>query len=205
MPFPCAASKGLRAIFRNHMRKHVFAAAIAAALACPLLAQAEGFYAGGGIGRSERKLTIDDEGSQKKHETGYKAYAGYQVTPHFGVEAGYVDFGKIRDTEGGTSASLNTSAVYAAATGTLPLNAQFSLFAKAGVTRNHTVPKSPPGEVNATGTRNNTAALLGIGGAYRINAQLSAVVEYENFGKTLSVKDANMKADLLSIGLRYKF
>ena len=100
---------------------------------------------------------------------------------------------------------METSAIYAAATGTLPLNAEFSLFAKVGVTQNHTKAKLNLIGFSASESKNKTAALFGIGAAYNFNKNLSAVAEYENFGKTMSQDGMKLKADLLSIGLRYKF
>ena len=54
-------------------------------------------------------------------------------------------------------------------------------------------------------SKSKTSAIFGIGAAYNINKNLSAVVEYENFGKVASEGGDKLKADLLSIGLRYKF
>ncbi|MGK5019260.1 outer membrane beta-barrel protein [Janthinobacterium lividum] len=186
------------------MKKQLFAAVVGAALAFPLFAQAEGAYIGANVGRSELKLS-GDFGSGKDNKTGYKAYAGYDFTQNFGAEAGYVNFGKVKDSENNDSLSVDTSAFYVAATGTLPLNEQFSLFAKAGVSQNRTKFNVDAMGFNFNVSKNKTAALFGIGAAYNINKNLSAVAEYENFGKTLSVNGATVKADLLSIGLRYKF
>lgn len=185
------------------MKKQLFAVVVGAALALPLFAQAEGAYVGGNIGRSELKLSGD--GSGKENKTSFKAYAGYDFTANFGVEGGYVDFGKLKDSDGGASASLETSALYAAATGTLPLNEQFSLFGKVGVTRNHTKVSASAGIFSVSGSKNKTSALIGVGAAYNINKNLSAVAEYEHFGKTLDVDGANLKASQFSVGLRYKF
>jgi len=183
------------------MKKQLFAAVVGAALAFPLFAQAEGYYIGGNVGRSELKAS-NEFGSDKAHKTGYQFLAGYEFTPNFAAEAGYIDFGKTNFTDYETPVSLKTSAFYVAGTGTLPLNAQFSLFAKAGVTRNRSK-LSVEGAGNES--FNKTAALFGIGAAYHFDKNLSVVAEYQNFGKTLKVDDVKVKADLLSIGLRYKF
>ncbi|MDN2715614.1 porin [Janthinobacterium sp. SUN120] len=187
------------------MKKQLFAAVVSAALAFPLFAQAEGFYAGANVGRSELKLNVDGQGSEKDHKTGYKAYAGYDFTPNFGAEAGYVNFGKVKLYGEDASANLESSAFYVAATGTLPLNEQFSLFGKAGVTQNRAKPSNNKDFFDFDGSKNKTAAVFGIGAAYHFDKKLSLVAEYENFGKVFSVDGGNMKADLLSIGLRYKF
>ncbi|MFM2089140.1 MAG: hypothetical protein RLZZ237_4009 [Pseudomonadota bacterium] len=185
------------------MKKQLFAVVVGAALAFPLFAQAEGAYVGGNIGRSELKLSGD--GSGKENKTSFKAYAGYDFTANFGVEGGYVDFGKLKNNDSGVSSSWETNALYVAATGTLPLNEQFSLLAKVGVTRNHTKISASAGTLSISGSQNKTAALIGVGAAYNINKNLAAVAEYEHFGKTLDEGGFNVKASQFSVGLRYKF
>ena len=187
------------------MKKQLFAAVVGAALAFPLFAQAEGYYAGANVGRSEFKASVDGQGSEKENKTGYKAYAGYDFTPNFGAEAGYVNFGKVKLYAEDASAHLKSSAFYVAATGTLPLNEQFSLFGKAGVTQNRAKISFNNDYFDFSGSKNKTAAVFGIGAAYHFDKKLSLVAEYENFGKILDVDGGNLKADLLSIGLRYKF
>ncbi|AYM77699.1 outer membrane protein A precursor [Janthinobacterium sp. HH103] len=186
------------------MKKQLFAVVVGAALAFPLFAQAEGAYVGVNVGRSELKAS-DEFDSIKKSDTGYKAYAGYDFTQNFGAEAGYVDFGKLTEKFDGGKMEVKSHAFYVAATGTLPLNEQFSLFAKAGVSQNRT--KATVSELNFSESvsKNKTSALFGIGAAYNINKNLSAVAEYENFGKVANEDGSKVKADLLSIGLRYKF
>ncbi|KAB8055632.1 outer membrane beta-barrel protein [Janthinobacterium rivuli] len=186
------------------MKKQLFAVVVGAALAFPLFAQAEGAYIGANVGRSELKIS-DETGSVKKSDTGYKAYAGYDFTQNFGAEAGYVDFGKLTQNFDGGKLEVKSHAFYVAATGTLPLNEQFSLFAKAGVSQNRT--KATYNELNFSQneSQNKTSAMFGIGAAYHFDKKLSLVAEYENFGKVGNNDGTKVKADLLSIGLRYKF
>ena len=186
------------------MKKQLFAVVVGAALAFPLFAQAEGAYIGANVGRSELKLS-DEEGSIKKSDTGYKAYAGYDFTQNFGAEAGYVDFGKLTQNDGGAKLEVKNHAFYVAATGTLPLNEQFSLFAKAGVSQNRTKVSYSELNFSESESHNKTSALFGIGAAYHFDKKLSLVAEYENFGTVASEDGSKLKADMFSIGLRYKF
>lgn len=187
------------------MKKQLFAAVVGAALAFPLFAQAEGIYAGANIGRAELKVSADQEVSRKDNDTGYKVYAGYDFTQNFGAEAGYVDFGKLSQNFDGMKSAIKNHAFYVAATGTLPLNEQFSLFAKAGVAQNRAKLTVSALNFSDSESHNKTSALFGIGAAYHFDKKLSLVAEYENFGKVASEDGAKLKADLLSIGLRYKF
>lgn len=190
------------------MKKQVIATILGAALALPLIAQAEGFYIGANVGRAEQKLSAGGE-SAKETDTGFKLYGGRDFTKNFGIEVGYVNFGKvggsITDSVGTWSVSLKPSALYLAGTGTLPLSEQFSLFAKAGVSFNRTKISVSTPDISGSTTKSTTAALLGIGAAYQFAPNMSVVAEYENFGKVLDEDGINVKADLISVGLRYKF
>lgn len=189
------------------MKKQLLVVLIGTALAAPMAAYAEGAYVGVNVGRSEQKLSIDTQGSAKDNATAYKLYGGYDVTKNFGVEAGYIDFGKasVVDSVGDTLSSKLTS-FYVAATGTLPLSEQFSLFAKLGVSFNRTkADVQLSGVTSRLGSENRTTPLLGIGAAYNFSKNLALVAEYENFGKVIKEEGYNLKADLFSVGLRYKF
>ena len=186
------------------MKKQLFAAVVGAALALPLFAQAQSSYVGVNAGRSELKLS-GDLGSGKEDKTGYKAYAGYNFTQNFGLEAGYANFGKLKDRDAGTAVSMETSAFYLAGTATMPINQQFSAFAKAGVTQNRTKATVSGFGLRFSGKEDKTAAMFGIGAAYHVNQNVSVVAEYENFGKTYSENGAKLKASMLSAGVRYQF
>ncbi|PVX37658.1 outer membrane beta-barrel protein [Janthinobacterium sp. 78] len=187
------------------MKKQLLAAVVGAALAFPLFAQAQGVYVGGNVGRSELKVSADQEGSRKKSDTGYKVYAGYDFTQNFGAETGYVALGKIKDSFEDARSEIKSHAFYVAATGTLPVNEQFSLFAKAGVSQNRTKVSYSELNFSESESHNKTSALFGIGAAYHFDKKLSLVAEYENFGTVASEDGSKLKADMFSIGLRYKF
>lgn len=186
------------------MKKQMFAVIVGAALAMPLFAQAQNAYVGVNAGNAELKLS-GDYGSGKEDKTGYKAYAGYDFNKNFGVELGYANFGKLKERDAGVSVSMETSAVYLAATATLPVNPQFSAFAKVGASQNRTKAVLSGFGERYSGSKDKTAAMFGIGAAYHFNQNISAVAEYENFGKTYNEDGAKLKASLVSIGVRYKF
>lgn len=186
------------------MKHSIIIATIAAALAAPLAAQAKNAYVGANVGRAEQKFDIPS-GSSTENTTGYKLYGGYDYTKNFGAEVGYIDFRKVEGSDGGYGASSKPTAIYAAATGTLPLNAQVSLFGKLGVTYNHTkIEAWLPGQFYST-TKNKTTAMIGVGASFALDQKITFVAEYENFGKVAEQNDLSVKADLLSIGVRVKF
>jgi OOP family OmpA-OmpF porin len=183
------------------MKKHLLIALVGTALILPAAAQAEGAYIGASVGSTESKF--NDSGiSLKDSDTGFKLTAGYDFTKNFGVEIGYADLGKPSISNGTDMAYAEPRAYYLAGTATYPIDQAFSVFAKAGVTNNRT-------KVGGTGISSekftHTAAMFGLGAAYNFTKNVAAVIEYENFGKTVDEQGGNLKSDMVSIGLRYKF
>jgi OOP family OmpA-OmpF porin len=183
------------------MKKHLLVALLGTALILPVAAQAEGAYIGASVGSAETKLNADGF-SLKDSDTGFKLTAGYEFTKNFGVEIGYADLGKPSIASGGDMAFAEPRSYYLAGTAAYPIDEAFSVFAKAGVTNNRT-------KVGASGIGSekftHTAAIFGVGAAYNFTKNIAGVIEYENFGKTLDEQGGNLKSDLISIGLRYKF
>ncbi|NVD98572.1 MULTISPECIES: porin family protein [unclassified Massilia] len=186
------------------MKTKFIAALIGAAVAFPFAAQAEGIYVGGNVGRAEQKLSAEGV-SLKDHSTGYKLYAGYEFNNTFGIEGGFNDLRKAEKSVGPISASVKTRNFYVAGTATLPLNEQFNVFAKAGFARNRVTADITEGRYHDSDRANRTSPLLGIGASYKFNKNVSLVAEFEHFGKVAKGEDANLKANLLSFGVRYKF
>lgn len=185
------------------MKNIIALAAISAALAAPL-AQAEGAYAGANIGRAEQKATFEGL-SFKENSTGFKLYGGFDFTKNYGVEGGYVDLRSADGSGNGAAVSSKPQAIYLAATGTLPLNEQFSLFGKLGVSFNHTkISAEAPGFSDSI-SDNQTTPYIGVGASFALDKKISFVAEYENFGKMAKDGSNNVKGDLLSVGVRFQF
>ena len=75
----------------------VAAGALSIAICLPGVAMGQGLYLGGAIGSSSFKQGCDDLPaglSCKKTDSGWKGFAGYQITRNWGLEAGYAEFGK---------------------------------------------------------------------------------------------------------------
>jgi OOP family OmpA-OmpF porin len=185
--------------------KHTILFAMLAALAGSAAAQSQGAYVGGNVGRAEQKASVDGLGSDKDTDTGFKLYGGYNFTQNFGLETGYADLGKLKRSYFDGSVSLEPTSVYFAATGTVPLDAQFSLFGKAGVARTKVKGSIAVDDFRQSGKENRSTGYFAVGATYAINHNFSVVAEYENFGKVYKEEDANLKANLISVGVRYKF
>lgn len=185
------------------MKKNVLFALIAA-LAAPLAAHAEGAYVGGNVGRAEQKLDLDGF-SLKDHETAYKVYGGYNFTQNFGIEGGVADLREAEKSGNGARVSSKARSLYVAATGTLPLNEQFALIGKVGAAYSHVkVRGSMPG-YSVGGSDDQASPYASVGAAFVLNKNISFVAEYEYFGKIAKDGDANIKANLVSAGVRYSF
>ena len=190
------------------MKKLLSAALAATAFAFPLAAQAAGAYVGASVGSVEHKLTVDGD-SASADKTGAKLLVGYGFTDYFGVELGYAHLGRLSGSasDGINSASLSykAQALYLAGTATLPLGSQFSLFAKGGIAANHAKGRVTLNGETKNGRSGNATGMFGVGAAYSVTSALAIVAEYENFGKVLDKNEAHTKAQMVSVGLRYKF
>ena len=179
------------------MKTKLIIALIAASAAS--FAQAQS-YIGANVGRTEMKANIDGLGSFKDSDTAFKLYGGYQFNPTFGVEAGYNYLGK-GELAVGPSISAKPESIYLAGTATFPVNQEFAVFGKLGAARTRT-------KLNVVGdadTEYRNSAVAGIGASYAFTKDISGVVEYEDFGKVVKRDGGSLKANLISVGMRYKF
>lgn len=185
------------------MKKTILTALIAA-LAAPLAAHAENTYIGANVGRSEQKINIDGY-SFSESATAYKVYGGYKLDQRFGLEVGYADLREAEKSGNGARVASKPQSLYVAVTGTLPLNEQFSVFGKLGAARTHVkLTASVPG-YSESASDDRASAYASIGAAYALNANISLVAEYEYFDKIAKGDGGHIKADLLSVGVRYAF
>jgi hypothetical protein len=150
-----------------------------------------GFYLGGSIGQAnveiDRNLArIDDD------DTGYKFIAGLRPLDWLGVEASYVDFGKVTDN----NLRAEANGITAFVVGFLPVG-PVDLFAKAGLINSDTsVVLNGGGEVF---DRDGNDLAYGVGAQFRL-LSLGVRAEYERFDVD-DVEDLNM----FSIGVTYTF
>lgn len=180
--------------------KKIIGAILAAAALSPVLAQAQQSYVGVNVGTAEQKGELGIF-SGEEDDTAFKLYGGYQFNANFGVELGHAWLGKAEFPLSGTVLTTKPRALYVAGTATLPLNAQFSLFGKLGVTHNR-VKYETFGLSGRTDSTNR--ALAGIGAAYAFTPTVSGVIEFEHYGK-MNDDGGSIKARFLSAGIRASF
>ncbi|MGH8854996.1 MAG: porin family protein [Telluria sp.] len=163
-------------------------------------------YVGVGIASADHELKR--AGATNVDTDGYKAsgkiFGGYEFDQTWGVEAGHTDFRKsdVSYSIGGVNTRGETDgrSTYIAAKATMPVNEQFSVYAKLGAAHN----KSELVSVNATQnlSHSKTEAYGALGAQYKLNQDVALVAEYERYGKR---KDFGTKADVLTVGAKYSF
>lgn len=156
--------------------------------------------------------------SQGKTKTAYKLFVGYDFTKNWAVEGGYADFGKPQYNYSGLGltgdATVKNTSWFVDAKGTLPLNDQFNLFAKLGLTVNkteiHVLTNNAAfnafAGLPANFSKTSNDLHLGVGGEYSFTKNIAARFEYEGFGTFGDSGDnGETKTSMWSVGLGYKF
>ena len=194
-----------------------------AAFGPPVLAQAplSGFYVGGSVGGADARSVCTTNwlpagttiGGCEDKDIGWKVYGGYQFTPHWGAEIGYLDFGKQRwgVAIGGAvpaTAEAEVKAWQLAFTGTLPLmpgstwsSPGFSIFGKLGLYRSDTDVSA--GGISASGR--STDWMWGVGAKWDFTRNLSMRIEWERLNNTGNNTVGTSDFEMLSIGAMFRF
>ena len=167
-------------------------------------------YVGAGIVGSRYNFDVPVTSATDDHsgnKASGKIFAGYNIDKTFAVEGGYTDFGSqsYNYTLNGANGHLESDShsFYVAGKATMPVNEQFNVFGKLGVSRNHN-------SVEATGVAapygssgNKNALYASVGGEYALNKNVSLSLEYEHYGKNDNV--LGRKTGAITGGLRYNF
>lgn len=152
-----------------------------------------GFYGGAGIGQAtidacDGVANCDDE------DTSWKVFGGWEMNSNIAFEAGWVDFGEITGSAGGSAVSAEVDGWTLAAKGILPVNEQFGVFGKFGM-----IMWDVEGGGAASGMDDDgTDPMYGLGAQYMFTDQLGIVGEWEWY-------DIDSDIDLFSIGALFKF
>jgi opacity protein-like surface antigen len=144
----------------------------------------------------------------------WKFFGGYHINELLSIEGAYNNLGKLTGSGTVSAARVTgqtTSTAWVAALKVSPLRSSaVSPFAKIGLS--YLQAKEDSGAVGATTTKkdNSTGMYFGIGAEYAISSQISAAVEYENFGKAGEASSntagvSQIKPATYSISLLYKF
>ncbi len=156
------------------------------------------------LGATNISSSLDD------NDTAVQLKLGYQFTPNFSVEAGYVDLGKTKYsatfTGGSAIGTVKAHGVVIAGVGTIPVNDKFSVFGKLGV-----IDGTVDVDVAMSGASHSASGTkwrpnYGVGAIYKISGNTEARVELEQFNKLgdeSTTGTGNINA--LSAGIAYRF
>ena len=138
--------------------------------------------------------------SSDNHDTAYNIYTGSFFNQNFGAELGYTNFGKVSRAGGTTKAEgINLSLV-----GRAPISPSFNLLGKLGTTYGRTDVSAPVGSGVSSGKETGFGVSYGLGAEYVFNAQLSAVLQYDEH-RLRFAGEGRDRISATTVGLRYRF
>lgn len=187
----------------------------------PALAQAPGSvgpYLGASVGLAEARSVCNTNwlpagttiGGCDNSDQGWKVYGGYQFTPHWGAEVGYLDFGRQRwaVAVGGAlpaTAEAEITAWQLVGTGTYPITPEFAVFGKLGLYRSSADVRASGTGVSVSASGDSTDYMWGVGARWNFGRNLSMRIEWERFNNTGSNTTGTTDMDMLSIGAMFRF
>ena len=167
-------------------------------------------YIGAGVVSSEHKYNLPNDtssGDRKSNEWGGKIFGGVQIDKTFGVEAGYVDFGKsdYSYTTGAGTGNIESDAksFYLAGKGSFPINQQLALTGKLGVAHNKNDVRATGLAASYNGDSSRNALYASVGAEYAFTEKVSGVLEYEHFGK--NDIDQGRRKGAVNLGVKASF
>jgi OmpA-OmpF porin, OOP family len=166
-----------------------------------------GPYIGVAYGAAFGNREIDDSNhkSDERIGRGMKLYGGYQLTKHFGIQAGYASMRRLNQDIGSGTTLVTQSAsglsLYVAGTARLPLGQSFALTTKAGISFGRVTDVHPSSAATDTLLGHKTSLLFGTGAEYVLNHNVAFSIELESYGR---ISD-QVKANTLTVGTRLTF
>jgi OmpA-OmpF porin, OOP family len=162
-------------------------------------AQEAGWYGGLDLGRS-RLSGIDVGDALDRSDNAFGFDLGYRVNRNFAVEGAFTDLGKFQFSTPGGDGELRPKAVSLSAVGILPLQANWSLYGKAGIA--HTEAKV--GGPFDTSDSNN-GLLAGAGVMYDFNRNVYARAGWDHYAEVGTDATGDGRLNVYSIGVGYRF
>jgi OmpA-OmpF porin, OOP family len=162
-------------------------------------AQEAGWYGGLDLGSSH--LSGIDIGTMlDRSDTGVGVDLGYRLNRNFALEGAYTDAGKFHFSTPTGDGDFHPKAASLSAVGILPLQANWSLYGKAGIARTETKVGAP---FDTSDTRDGL--LAGAGAAYDFNRNVYAKLGWDHYDKVGTDATGEGHLDLYSVGVGYRF
>ena len=189
----------------------VAAGALSVAICLPGLAMGQGLYLGGAVGSSNFRQGCDglQAGlSCKNTDSGWKGFAGYQLTRNWGVEAVAAEFGKAKASGAPLGTDISAEArVWGyglAGTGTWSVSKEYDVFGKLGMFHGIVESSATSGGMTAKVSGRSNTALVGAGARWNFSGNWGARLEWERFNKIGDSVTGTSDVTFISIGIEYR-
>ncbi|HYE38826.1 MAG TPA: porin family protein [Ramlibacter sp.] len=163
-------------------------------------------YVGIGISANDRVTHLPNTfGATDDWKPQPRVFAGLEFDDMFGVEIGYTSFREnhinfaINNVQGHLTAWAESA--YLAGKASAPLNEQFSIYGKLGVSRNKWK-QAGVGPGRLFREDNDTEAYMAVGSEWRFTDRMGLSLEFERYG---SSKAFGPKPNVWSINANYRF
>jgi opacity protein-like surface antigen len=184
-------------------------AALAAATwlaAAPVSAQS--YYLGAGVGQSRFQVDTAGATSSDTKDIGVKLYGGAMFNDYLGLEAALFDLGEASGTAavpGAGQVRVSGKARGASLVGVAAYPfGDVSVFAKAGVAYVRARSEGSVAGLSASQSESSLQPIYGLGASYAFTPQWVGRIEWERVRVRFGA-DATDNADLVSVGLAYRF
>jgi OmpA-OmpF porin, OOP family len=181
-------------------------AIILAALLAATAAQADQkshAYVGVAAGLSHIGIDCTGATSCDKTDTGGKLVGGYSFGNGFGLEAGYISFGKGRGADAISSAELKPTALMLGGAFALPLGSEWGFNFRLGAARVKTKVDATFGTARATESQTRTKAYAGVGLTYAISQAVTLELAVDSTQGQLNDEKGTLR--LVSVGASFAF
>ena len=171
-------------------------------------AGAQGLYIGGAGGATRSNADCAGTLSCDNSDTGWKAYAGYQINPSVSVEVLGYDYGGTRGVVplpgiGAVNASLKTSGFGVAGVIQVPLGYTVDLLGRVGLGSNRLKVSASSGALSGSDSESDAQLLWGVGLAFKLSPNLALRTEID--GTSATYAGERFDSMLYSIGLSVRF
>lgn len=158
--------------------------------------------------------------SMSDSSTGYRLTGGYQFTPNWGLEAGYVDLGHgtatytyqlsvVPDVSSRTQYRIGAKGLFVAGTGTYPITEQWSLYGRVGAVDGQLdIQAQTNGNINLVGGSDTSwKGTYGVGAKWNFMPQLSLRLGWDRYLQLgpSSPSISQYDVSLLSLGVEWRF
>jgi OOP family OmpA-OmpF porin len=181
------------------MFKQAMVAAALALGASAVYAQEAGWYGGLDLGRS-RLSGIDVGDALERTDNAFGVDLGYRINRNVAVEGAFTDLRKFHFSTPAADGALRPKAISLAAVGILPLQANWSLYGKAGIARAETKLGGP-----FDGSDSSNGLLAGAGVMYDFNRNVYARAGWDHYANVGTEASGDGHLDLYSVGVGYRF